>query len=605
MRAARLLRAGARLFMKKFFVYSLAFLLAVGLWGFFPPAAHAAASVSIMVTTTPDTIQSGDTVDLHATINVGSGNSGQGITDVELYLKGGTTPIATWSRISAGRTAQATVSDLFIPPSMLGVSIPLELRYADFDGSAASVDGSFLVLEAVPAIPEEARLLFTRTADVKSVMLGGNVNLTYVVRNDGSSDLLNVEISDELFGRIVTISRLAPGQREEYILSKRATAEIISTPTIVYTNSVTGESGSHSLEALTIPISNPKLTVSLQADETQIKSGDMISLDCTIHNEGNVTFYDVQISEERLGMITSAESLEPGKSYVCTKKDVLESSADYVFTVTAKDADGNSVILTSNKISVTVIDAVEPTAQSSDTLTLRVTCSPTTLSAPGIVKFTIDISNKGSTAISDLSLSEINTGLIDKMDLAAGVDKRIPYDVQVDDTRSFTFTIEGKTADGLRVQDTAETITITIEKEATPTPLSDIWRDSEISQAVGATTFPAFSADAADSNNSGGPLLTALIVVGILIVLCVIVLIALFIRDRAQRARYAQQPSMPYENFDYDTYPTDDESSFPQSSYQSDIPGDEDEITRPVSPRGRASSQEDIPTRPSNPKRRV
>ena len=593
--------------MKKNICLALSFALALCLLGAFPVAAHAGASVALIITAVPDAVSPGDTTDLNVAVTVGSGNADQVITNVELYLTGGSSPIATWGRIGAGRADQQTVKDIFVAPSMLGIPYPVELRYIDFDGSAAVTEGSFIVFEAVPAVTGEVRLLFTRTADAKYVTPGGAVNLFYTIRNDGTDPLLDVEISDELFGHITTVAYLAPGQREEYVMPQRAMAEIVSTPRVAFTNSITLQRETADLEPLTLPLANPKMTVSLKADETQVKAGDMVSLDCTIHNEGNVAFFDVQISEAKLGMITSLETLEPGKSHVSAKKDVLDASVDYEFIVAARDANGNIVSLKSNKVSVTVVDAPEPTAAQSDALALRVVSDVATLAAPGPVSFTITVSNRGASSIEDVTLSEINIGAIENMETLPVGDKIFYYKAQVEDTRSFTFTVEGKTVSGQRVQDTAQSIEITLQTAATPPPISDLWKDDEKEQATALPILPAEEEETVGPVQKANALLVAMGIVGVLIALCVVVLIILVVRERSQRALYAQSAIPVQKDYDDDAYESYGEAfDDPPSPSERPAQGawnDEDEVTRPVAQRRRSSSQEDVQTRPSRPRR--
>lgn len=590
----------ARALMRRTVLLSaLAAIVALGLLLSGAPTARAAADVTLLITASPDAITSGGSVDLDIRVTVGSGSSGQDITDVELYLTGGSTPIATWSRIGAGRTVQDVVSDLFVPPAMLGIPFPVELHYKDFDGTAASVAGSFIVLEEAPAVPSEVRLHFTRTASVQSVTSGSTVNFIYTVRNDGVSDLIGVEISDELFGHIATIDRLAPGQKEEYIKGYRATEDVVSTPVIIYTNAVTAVSGTLALEALTVPIANPKLTVSVQVDETEIQSGDMVTINCTIINEGNVTFQDIQISEAKLGMLPGVDTLEPGKSYLCSKKDVPTNSTEYEFLVAAKDPDGNAVSIKSNKVSVTVTDEAPSVEVNSDMLTLKVTSDVTQLTSPGKVAFTISVSNKGEKSIQELTLTEINAGTIETMDTLPVGDKVFRYEADVEDQRGFVFTVTGRTSDGRRVQASSEEIVVTVQGETTPTP---IWQVSGTSQAVAPPALTGSDTTPAPSGGGASGILVALVVVGILIFLCVILLVVLFVRDR-RRARYARTPPPPQEYYDDYDYGDAQAPDYPprEPDYGDE---DEDEVTRPVARRRQPPSQEDVRTRPSNPKRR-
>ncbi len=583
-----------REYMKKILLALLALVLVVAP---LPPITRAVTLVDFFITPTPDAIVAGGSVDLNVTITVNSGNSGQSISDVALYLEGGDAPIASWSRIGAGRTAEYTVTNLFIPVSQLGLPFPVVLKYKDFDGAEVSLRGSFVVFEGVPAAPNEARLTFLRTANVTSAKIGSTVNFTYSLRNDGLVDVTDIEISDELTGPIATIARLIPGQREEYIVAQRAMQDMTSIPKVSYVNSATGQRSTASIEPLYVPISNPKLTVALKSDVTQVKSGEMVTLSCTVFNEGNISFQDIQISDDQLGMLPGITLLAPDNSYVCTKKIMPVNSMDLTFVVAAKDPDGATVTVRSNTISIVVEDAPQQTAALSGVLTLRAVPDLYTLEEPGKVNFTITIGNTGATALKDVTLSEVNAGPLPQGswgEIAPAVDKVYPYSVQIDVDKNFVFTVEGKTADGQRVQATTDAISIGIKPVALPTPL---WLTPTPSEAP--VSSEGEGDGASPSQSGGNGLLVALAIVGVLIGLCVILLIIFFVRDRSGR-KWEQHSATAYED---DTRPDYDEIP----SYH--IPpvrevSDEDELTRPVAPRRHSNAQEDARTRPVDPKRR-
>jgi hypothetical protein len=225
------------------------------------------------------------------------------------------------------------------------------------------------------------------------------------------------------------------------------------------------------------------------------------------------------------------------------------------------------------------------------------------LEEPGEVTFTITVTNGGEAPIQDLTLSEISAGVLQKMDTMPTGDKVFLYNANIDTDRTFTFTVDGITADGARVQAATESIGVSLRQtaEMTPTIVATPVPTTE-AELTGAQTEEEVLPPEGGGNNV---LLIALVIVGALIAVCVVALIVLFTRDRSQRARYGRQAQpyvYPEGDAPFPEYPSQDRV-YPDSYRRPSVyDSDEDEVTRPVAPRRR--DDDDAQTRPARPKHR-
>lgn len=555
---------------------------------FFPPNAHAVTGPSVRLTPTPDTMTKGGFVDLRVEITPGTA-TGE-MTAVRLTMKQSGEAVAVWESITQGKKIDQWVYALYIGDAQLGIQIPMVLYYTDAQGNEKTVETGFVVLKGVEEVAQEAKITFTRTSSPSAVQGAELADLTYTVRNEGKVAVLNLVIIDDLLGAVASIPALAPGMEEVVIAQVVPGENIISQPRLTYTNIITQQTFTSTLEPLAVVISQPKLAVLLKTDQTSIRAGEPVTFTYTVLNEGNVIFYDVQLSDEQDGMMPGTDKLEPGESYVYNKTEKLVMSAEYSFVVAARDGMGKNYSVTSNAIAVQVTDT-DTAAPATDVLNISATLDITVLKEPGKVRFAITVKNTSPEPVVDVVISEAGVGVIERMEKFPTGDKIFYYQTEVSASSQFAFTVEGHLGDaqGARVQATTQTLMVEFQ---TPQPVTfKPWDDTLTPAPTTMESEQTGTQPLTPAPKETNWLLIALAVVGLLIVVCVLLLIRAFRKERQPVLYDDYLPQQPQE------YLPQEQPIVQESPELSQQPQDtDDEVTQPHNAPPRAL--DDVPTRP-------
>lgn len=564
----------------------------------FPVEADAQEQVNILITASPDSLLQAGEVTLNVSVSFVSANQAP-IGDVTLYDPATDTRLMAWNNVHSQQTLVDTIPHVYVSAGQIGQTIPLVLRYSS-GGIERFVQTGFTVLSGVPGMAQDMRATFTRTADRESVIAGTAVTLTYWVGNSGTLPIGDIVVTDELGGQIGTRNVLQPGDSVVFTSTQTILETSTSIPKLSYTNPNTGQSTATTLEPLTITVATPKLTATLDADTVEINAGDPVILTYTVVNEGNVPFYDLQISDETNGMIPGKSELLPSGMYIYTRKENLVKSADFKFTVVGQDGFGNALQAVSNTVKITVLDDASINTVIPDVLRITAVPSMTNLSEAGRVTFHLTISNQGTEPIMDVVVSEAMEGQIYTLKSLSG-DRGIVYEADVATSGSYTFTVTGQLPNGSKVQAVTQPIAIEIT-QAGPTESVMPW-ESEAPESPSPEPSPAPVVP--DSGNGGSGrtfLLAAIAVIAVLIVVCVVALITVMARNR--RRRY-QQVEYQQDVYDYPSQaPQEGASAYPEP--EADPYGytqplrenrqDEDQATQPLNVP--PPSTDDVPTRP-------
>ncbi|QYM72431.1 DUF11 domain-containing protein [Pseudochrobactrum sp. Wa41.01b-1] len=192
-----------------------------------------------------------------------------------------------------------------------------------------------------PALTFEKKL---KQSDVKTPsVVGDKITYEFTVTNTGNTTLNNVVITDELAGVVdagaFNIGTLAPKETktvEAYYLLK---LQDINAGKVVNKALTTGTYGPDDKKITTPPSEvevptyrDPKLTL-LKALSSVVPepayAGDMLEWTVTATNEGNVTLYNIKVSDPLVGAViapASLASLAPGESGTFTVKTPIQQN---------------------------------------------------------------------------------------------------------------------------------------------------------------------------------------------------------------------------------------------------------------------------------------
>ena len=213
------------------------------------------------------------------------------------------------------------------------------------------------------------------------------------------------------------------------------TKDLTSQSTITY--KANGKTLAAQKDKATIKYGQVNLTASLEADKKGGVPGDVVTLTLTLKNTGKVNYTNINVTDPTLGQVFSNLTLDAGKTETYTKEVTITDSADYLFTLTATDADELETVTSTGKVSVT---AVSP----DDQVMLSVSATSdrdTVYSLPGTVKFTVTVTNEGANEVKDVYVSASGVQLYHFPTIAAGESRNFSRDVSVSMAGQYQFTL--------------------------------------------------------------------------------------------------------------------------------------------------------------------
>lgn len=569
--------------MKK--VFALALTLALLLAGLPPLRAQTEQHAELTANVKPVENQDGNVV-LEIDVTVKNGAPEQAISLVEFRYENEL--IASVDSISARSSAFVRSVPLHMSLTAMTSDVEVEVSYIDFNGEAIS---RWMVVQGEQAEP---KLSFKRVASATAVSAGESVKLTYMVKNEGSVLLSDLQITDDLpgVGEVGKIDLLYPGDMREFNVEVKLDQDVKSQPQVRYHASGSAQSAVLVLDALSLVIYNPKLTVTLKSDVTAVEAGESVTLVCSVVNEGNVAFQNVAISDATLGTIIDSAQIEVGKAYSWNKLIKPVNSQNYMFTVRAVDQSGKSYTATSNIVSVEVEQPTNP--EDADTLEASVTANTRELEQPGEITFNLLLRNTGTQDITGIAVSDQNGAVLERINSLPPGDKILPIAVNVTETCDTYFVVDATMASGTKVQRVTVPMTITVgvvqKGEATPSP------------AVSPEPTPLVTVNNGAQRGIAPWIIALLIVVALLIVACVVVLVLLQARARGRRYEeeddYLPPPSYGRPREDdappADPYDYRDEISRVATEYSRPVPSEEPPPRR--RPQPAPDEEEDVRT---------
>ena len=556
--------------MKK--VFALVLTLALLLAGLPPLHAQTEQHAELNVSFKPVENLDGNVV-LEIDITVANGSPEQTVDLLEFRYENEL--IASVESISARSSAFARSVPLGMSLTAMTSDLEVEVSYIDFNGDAVS---RILI---VPNEAAEPKLSFKRTASATAVNAGESIRLTYLVKNEGGVLLSDLTVSDDLpgVGVVGQIDELYPGDMKEFNVEVKLDQDVKSQPQVRYRAAGAAQSTVLVLDALSLVIYNPKLTVTLKSDVSAVQAGDSVTLVCSVVNEGNVAFSNVTISDATLGTIIDSAQLEVGKAYSWNKMIKPVNSQNYMFTVRAVDQSGKSYTAASNIVSVEVAQPAD--TQDADTFEVSVTANAKELEQPGEITFNLLLRNTGAQDVTGLTVSDKNGAVLERINSLPPGDKMLPIAVNVTETGDYYFVVDATMASGTKVQRITVPMTITVgvvqKGDATPSP--------ELSPEP----TPLVTVSSGSQRGIAPWIIALLIVIVLLIVACVVVLVILQVRA-GRRREEEEDDYLPPPSYDRprvnpappaDPYDYRDEISRVATEYSRPVPAEEQPQRRP------------------------
>lgn len=198
------------------------------------------------------------------------------------------------------------------------------------------------------------------SADKKGGAPGDIVKLTLKLKNSGTTDFTNIEVTDEKLGTVFSGQTVKAG--ETLTLEKDMT--VTETQELLF--KVTGDDGAGGqVETATSPVkviaTDPRQTIALRVEATADREavyqipGGIVRFTVTVYNESAVDVENITVKAVDVNLYTF-EKIPAGGSKYFTRDTEISMPGSFQFTANVKDQLGQTVSFPSNIIKIVKTD---------------------------------------------------------------------------------------------------------------------------------------------------------------------------------------------------------------------------------------------------------
>ena len=373
------------------------------------------------------------------TVSIQVANSGEGDLEdpVTLYYPNGKQVEAFGSPVLTVGTSKTWTGEWNVTQAQLEAGkITFKIKYTVYDDEGNKVSKTKNFYKTIEYTGAVTSVEVNRTISATTAAEGQEVNITYRIVNTGTVAISDVVIAEDssISSTKGTIQSVAAGESATYTFTTTmAKKNLTSHPTITYTAS--GSTQSVTKEAATIKYGEVNLTASLSADKKGAVVGDTVTLTLTLKNTGKTDYTGLSITDASLGTLFSDVAVAAGQSTILTKEISLVDTADYAFAVSGEDAEGTEISISSNRVSVTAL-------QADQVVTLAVNAEAdrdTVYNFPATVKFHVSVTNSSAIDVTNVVVKASGVTLYTFPTILAGETRDFTRDVSVSMSGKYQF----------------------------------------------------------------------------------------------------------------------------------------------------------------------
>lgn len=243
---------------------------------------------------------------------------------------------------------------------------------------------------------------------------GDTIDYTILVKNTGNISLIELSIEDDLTGESWLLQSLEPGISHtlstSYVITQAdMDAGSVTNTAVVTAQDVLGGDVIKTDQEVVHAIPDPGITITKTAETSFYSTpGELISYDIVVENTGNLTIYNVAVTDSLTGDNWSVESLAPGMS------------ASFIANYEIKQSDLDTGLLTNlafasglTPFGENVDDSGQETIEAllDPSLQIAKTTSQTAFSLVGeLITYAITVRNDGNLTIRNVQVSDDLTG---------------------------------------------------------------------------------------------------------------------------------------------------------------------------------------------------
>lgn len=277
-------------------------------------------------------------------------------------------------------------------------------------------------------------LIVNRTITPEVARQGDTVIINYELINNGTSTIESIKLQESISNTPQNLKTLSAGQRQVLTFSaKMGSKDLTSSAEIRY--KANGADQTTTVPQQVIPFAQPGFTLEAFCAEQNVNIGETATLTIRMKNEGNISYHNITISDEKQGVLFEGLSIGAYETKELEKDFVLQGPTEFVFVAKMDDntgKTGNSV-----KAAPITVNAYDPDKVIQ--LSMNLSFSETVVSAfPATLEFTLEITNNSNVTAKNIAVKYGTSTITTIAQLAPGKSTTIK--------RAFTASTAGKFA---------------------------------------------------------------------------------------------------------------------------------------------------------------
>lgn len=336
----------------------------------------------------------------------------------------------------------------------------------------------------IEAAGEEVTLSITRSITPEVVRSGGTATVVYELYNSGNIELTDIRVKENISKTAQTVKTLAANQRVSVTFSSRmGNADLTSNATITYKTKGSTRTLTEKVADAVIPLAKPDLKIDVSSPTTGVNIGEAATLVITFTNNGNVSYSNVRVVDEKRGDILTNLSIPAGATISEEKEFRLTEPTTFKLTASLPDNTGETRTLNPKELTIGVFDPEKTLL-----LTLNLTSDQDTVpSIPADVRFHLTVTNNSNVKAEKIAIRHGDTAIYTIDALEPGASTVLTRDVRISQAGKFRFTASVKDALNNTVTFDSNTVQITY---AQPTSAPTVVPVATVAPYVKATAAP-------------------------------------------------------------------------------------------------------------------
>lgn len=317
------------------------------------------------------------------------------------------------------------------------------LKYMVMSDGGEMVEMQRKATARIEAAGEKVTLSVSRTVTPEVVRSGGTATVTYELYNSGNIELTDIRVKESISKTAQTVKSLGAGKRATLTFTSRmGNADLKSSATITYKTKGTTRTLTEKVDEIAIPLAKPNLKIELSSPTAGVNIGEEATLVITFTNNGNVSYSNVRVVDDKKGEILTNLSIPAGATVSKEQGFILKEPTTFKVTASLPDNTGETRTLSAGELTIGVFDPEKTLL-----LTLNLTADQETVPAiPADVRFHLTVTNNSNVKAEKISIRHGEMEIYTIASLEPGASTTLTRDARISQAGKFRFTASVKDA---------------------------------------------------------------------------------------------------------------------------------------------------------------